>query len=78
MAAAEQGNASAVKRRDLLQGQLSAAQVDEARRRRAELGTFAPARPGPAPAEPIAPASPPEAPSPAEPPAAAPQAEEPK
>lgn len=65
MAAAEQGDARAIKRRDLLQSQLSAAQVEDARRRRAELA--APARP----------ATPPPAESSAVP-APGPRAEEPK
>lgn len=53
MAAAEQGDARAIKRRDLLQAQLSAAQVEDARRRRAAIA--APARPAtPPPAAPRA------------------------
>lgn len=73
MAAADQGDGRAIKRRDLLQGQLSAAQVEDARRRRAEFAAVAPARRA-APAEP---AAPPAAES-STAPASEPKAEEPK
>jgi TPR repeat protein len=61
MAAAEQGDARAIKRRDLLQAQLSAAQVEEARRRRTEFSAVAPARTAAPPAAPAEPATPPPA-----------------
>lgn len=63
MVAAEQGNERAAKRRDLLQSQLTGAQVDEARRLRAQIATVTPARREPAASE--------SAPAPA--PAAAPE-----
>jgi TPR repeat protein len=58
MAAAEQGNERAIKRRDLLQGQLSSAQIDEARRLRAELAAAPPRPASPPAAEPAAPEAP--------------------
>jgi TPR repeat protein len=62
MAAADQGNAQALKRRDLVQGQLPAAAVEEAQRLRAEIASAAPTRPvAPAPAAAEPPATPPPA-----------------
>jgi TPR repeat protein len=55
MVAAENGDERAAQRRDLVQGQMSPAQMEEARRLRAELGTArAPVTeaPAPAPSEP--------------------------
>lgn len=53
--AADNGDERAARRRDVVQGQMSPAQLEEARRLRAELGTPrapAPAAPAPAPSEP--------------------------
>jgi localization factor PodJL len=62
MAAADQGNAQALKRRDLVQGQLPAAAVEEAQRLRAEIASAAPTRPvAPVPAAAEPPATPPPA-----------------
>lgn len=77
MAAADQGDARAIKRRDLLQGQLSAAEVEDARRRRAEFAAIAPARRTTPPGVPAAPAARPPAESSAVP-VPEPRAEEPK
>jgi TPR repeat protein len=77
MAAADQGDGRAIKRRDLLQGQLSAAQVEDARRRRAEFATAAPVPRAAPPAAPAEPAAPPAAESTAVP-VPEPKAEEPK
>jgi hypothetical protein len=77
MAAADQGDGRAIKRRDLLQGQLSAAQVEDARRRRAEIAAAAPAPRAAPPAAPAEPAAPPAAESTAVP-VPEPKAEEPK
>jgi TPR repeat protein len=53
-AAAEGGDERAAKRRDVVQGQMSPAQLDEARRLQGELGAKKPAAEAPAPATPAA------------------------